>query len=307
MTSSASPRRTRLSGIAPSLRDLPYFLTTLFLFTKSDIKTTVIPVTSLAVASAPLVNLLRLPHVIFWVWFHVLQFDVSNQYLDPDEDALNKGYRPLPAKRITLSQARLLRWILVPACWRLSGLYSAETFYASVALVALTILYNEFHAHRRHWAIRNLVNALGFASFETGATLVAGSDPRRLDGIALCSILASTGIFATTIHTQDFKDEHGDRAIGRRTIPIVFGSAAKYTVIVPLCLWSLGLSVFWGLDVWTGAAFTLLAVYVGALYLRAKTVYEFQVAFYWYNVWLSAAHALPAYCRLYSQPYYLRA
>ena len=100
----------------------------------------------------------------------------------------------------------------------------------------------------------------------------------------MCSILASVGIFATTIHTQDFKDVEGDRAVGRRTIPIVFGEAAKYTVLFPLLAWSVGLSVFWVLDYATAMVFTALATYVGVLYLRAKTVSEYQVAFYWYNV-----------------------
>ena len=111
------------------------------------------------------------------MWFHVLQFDVSNQTMDPDEDEQNKKDRPLPAKRMTLNQALRFRWALVPACWMLSAAYSTQAALSSVALVALTVIYNELAAHRRHWAIRNVVNALGFASFEFGATLVAGTYP----------------------------------------------------------------------------------------------------------------------------------
>ncbi|KAI0629571.1 UbiA prenyltransferase family-domain-containing protein [Trametes polyzona] len=325
-TTPTASLRGHLSTVTRALRGVPYFLHTLYLFTKSDFKTTVIPVSSLAIASAPISSPLRLPHVVFWVWLHVLQFDFANQSLDADEDAKNKSDRPIPAKRITIAQTRLLRWLIVPVCWRLSALYSVETFYASVALAALTLLYNELTAHRRHWIIRNVVNALGFASFEVGATLIAGADPTRLDAIALGSVLASAGIFATTIHTQDFKDVEGDRAIGRQTIPIVFPSAARYTVLFPLLAWSLGLSVLWGLSGVLGALFTTLGTYVGVLYLRGQTIHEYQVAFYWYNrvfllrvmamadgsdvlsqLWLSCAHSLPAYCRLYSEPYWARA
>ena len=166
-------------------------LYTLFLFTKSDIKTTVIPIVRLfrsslllpliiapqsilAAASAPLYNLAHLPHTVFWVWFHVLQFDVSNQTLDPEEDEHNKKDRPLPSKRISLSNAVILRWALVPACWTLSACYSVETLVASIALVFLTVVYDEFGAHSGHWIVRNVVNALGFAAFETGACLIAG-------------------------------------------------------------------------------------------------------------------------------------
>ncbi|KAJ7756756.1 UbiA prenyltransferase family-domain-containing protein [Mycena maculata] len=282
---------------------IPHFLYTMFLFTKSDIKTTVIPI---ATASAPLSSIYRLPHVVFWIWLHLLQFDVSNQTLQPEEDAMNKQDRPLPSKRISLSQAVILRWVLIPMCGALSVCYSVETVYASIALVMLTIIYNELEAHSGHWLVRNTVNAAGFASFEVGATLVAGKcywlryNPRRLDDIAILSIAISAGIFATTIHAQDFKDEEGDRAIGRKTIPIVLPSIARYTVIVPLTLWSAALALVWKLQLIEAIAFVCLAISVGARYIFSTTVHADQVSFYWYNVWLSTAHALPGYYRLFS-------
>jgi hypothetical protein len=130
-----------------------------------------------AAAAAPLASFERLPHVIFWVWLHVLQFDVSNQYLDPAEDALNKPDRPLPSGRITLRQAQILRWALVFICMALSACYSTPTVWSSVLLCLLTYTYNELHLHAGHWITRNLNNAFGFTSFELGATLVAGTYP----------------------------------------------------------------------------------------------------------------------------------
>ncbi|KAI0313069.1 UbiA prenyltransferase family [Amylostereum chailletii] len=275
-----------------------YTAYTAFLFTKSDIKTTVIPVSFFAVAAAPIVNWSHLPHVVFWIWLHVLQFDVSNQTMDPEEDGRNKRDRPLPSGRITLRSARILRWALVPACWALSACYSLETIYASVALVTLTVIYDELHAHAGHWTVRNTVNALGFASFEVGATLVAGSNPHALDSTGILAVCISAGIFATTIHAQDFKDTDGDRAIGRRTVPIVYPKFARWTVIVPLFLWSASLSLVWKLDSATAAAFIGLALFVGGRFLSLGSVAEHQVSFYWYNVWLSAAHVFPGYYRL---------
>ena len=86
----------------------------------------------------------------------------------------NKKDRPLPAGRITKQNADILRWLLVPACIGLSALYSKEVVYASIALCLFTWIYNELHAHAGHWIVRNLVNALGFASFEAGSSLIAG-------------------------------------------------------------------------------------------------------------------------------------
>ncbi|KAJ7152978.1 UbiA prenyltransferase family-domain-containing protein [Mycena filopes] len=296
---SALPMSIRIPWMQRLGSQTAQVLYTLFLFTKSDIKTTLIPITFLAAASAPLSSISRLPHVLFWIWLHLLQFDVSNQTLDPEEDSMNKQDRPLPSKRISLSQAIILRWVLIPACALLSLCYSIETLYSSAALVLFTLIYNEMAAHSGHWLVRNTVNAAGFASFEVGATLIAGYDPHQLDGVGLLSIAISAGIFATTIHAQDFKDTEGDRAIGRRTIPIVLPAIARYTVIVPLTMWSAGLAVVWKLGLVEAIAFISLALSVGIRYLSSCTVYDDQVSFYWYNVWLSTAHALPGYYRLF--------
>jgi len=278
------------------LNDALYPLYTLFLFTKSDIKTTVLPITVLAAAAAPLTNILHLPHVIFWTWFHVLQFDVSNQTLDPGEDELNKRDRPLPAKRITYRNALILRWALVPACWTLSACYSLETVYASMALTALTAIYDECGAHAGHWAIRNLVNALGFVAFEVGASLVAGNDRYSLDGTARLSVLCSAGIFFTTIQSQDFKDVEGDALIGRQTIPIVHPTLAAPTLALALQIWSVVLAHVWHADVYTAIAASALSLWVGVSFLTSTCVKEYQQSFYLYNVWLTMMHALPL-CR----------
>ncbi|KAI5120553.1 hypothetical protein M0805_000281 [Coniferiporia weirii] len=277
--------------------EILYHLWTLILFTKSDIKTTVIPITSLAVASAPLADVSHLPHVIFWIWLHVLQFDTSNQTLEPKEDEYNKKDRPLPARRISLRNALILRWVSVPMCWALSACYSIETVYASVALCILTYAYNEMGLAAGHWFGRNVVNALGFLSFEVGACLVSGTNRRTLDGISTASVVCSAGILATTIQAQDFKDIEGDRLVGRRTLPIVAPTIARRTLMLGLLAWSVGLSTFWGLSIASALSFSVLAFSVGVRYLVYDNKRADQRSFYLYNVWLSVAHALPAYYR----------
>ena len=100
----------------------------------------------------------------------------------------------------------------------------------------------------------------------------------------MLSVCISGGIIATTYQVQDFKDEAGDREIGRRTIPIVYPSFARWTVITTLTLWSYAVILAWELDVLTAALFATLAVYIGGRFLLLKSVKEDQVSFYWYNV-----------------------
>ncbi|EIM79583.1 uncharacterized protein STEHIDRAFT_69322 [Stereum hirsutum FP-91666 SS1] len=260
---------------------------TLFLFTKSDIKTTLIPISIFAIASAPIHSASHVPHVVFWVWLHLLQFDVSNQLMDPDEDNHNKPDRPLPAKRISYRNATIMRWALVPLCWGLSALYSSYVLCASVALVAFTVIYDELHAHSGHFAVRNVVNAAGFASFELGSTLISGTDPSRFTSTMLLAISISAGIFATTIQAQDFKDIRGDSLIGRKTLPIVLPSVARPTLLVALLVWSLSLTHIWRLDFTTACTLIALSCFVGVRFVFLQGEKDDQISFYWYNVSLS--------------------
>lgn len=111
---------------------------------------------------------------VCWVWLHLLQADISNQTRSPDEDAVNKPYRPLPSGRITVKNALRLRWLLVPACWVVSAAYGVQVLRVSVLLAGLILVYNEGHAADR-WLARNVMNAAGIACFETGASLITGA------------------------------------------------------------------------------------------------------------------------------------
>ncbi|GJE96748.1 UbiA prenyltransferase family protein [Phanerochaete sordida] len=279
-------------------KSVAHHANTIHLFTKSDIKTTIVPVTLFALVATPLCSFHRVPHIILWVWLHILQFDVSNQCFSTEEDKRNKADRPLAAGRISIRHATILRWALLPICLLVSLAYSPEVLYASAAMAVLTIIYNECQAHAAHWSVRNLLNAVGYATFETGATLVAGFDCTRLDRTAVLAICLSTGIMASTYHVQDFKDVEGDRLIGRRTLPIVAPRHARKTVIAGLVAWSLALARIWGLDTLTAAVLLLLGAAVGGRFLLYRTVRADQVSFYLYNVWLSCTFALPAYWRL---------
>ncbi len=129
----------------------------------------------MAAASAPLKNPSHFLQSFFWVWLHVLQFDLSNQTINPLEDEHNKRDRPLPAKRISLENALILRWWLVPICWLYSAYYyNKQVLYASVGISILTVLHDELSAHR-YWVGKNLLVGLGLASFEVGAILITGS------------------------------------------------------------------------------------------------------------------------------------
>ncbi len=126
--------------------------------------------------------------------------------------------------------------------------------YASMALVALTVIYDELGTHAGHWAVRNLVNASAssplksappwsqvsfiiifhYATSAVSLMVIQGNNRHYLDNTARLSVLCSAGIFFTTIQSQDFKDVEGDSLIGRQTIPIVHPKLAAPTLAMVL-------------------------------------------------------------------------
>jgi len=105
-----------------------------------------------------------------------------------------------------------------------------------------------------------------------------------LDRTSVLAVCLSAGMYVTTQQAQDFKDVHGDRAVGRRTLPIILPSIARYTMTVPMVVWSVCLVTVWKLDPITQAAFLLLSVFSGARFLTHTTTRDDRVSFWWYSV-----------------------
>lgn len=97
-----------------------------------------------------------------------------------------------------------------------------------------------------------------------------GCDRSTIEPVALIAVLMSTVIFATTLHCQDFKDAEGDRMIGRKTLPILFPSLARISVMVGLPLWSICLACLWKIDVICSAAFVAYASLVGMRFVMLQ-------------------------------------
>jgi len=284
-----------MGGLAPLGVALKHAYT-LFLFTKSDFKTVVFPVTLMAAASAPLTTSANLLHSFFWVWLHLLQFDVSNQTLNPVEDEHNKRDRPLPAKRISLKNAIILRWALVPVCWSLSACYGKNLAYTSLALTALTAFHNELHAHR-HIVGKNVATALCISAFEVGAILLSGNSRDSFGRVAQVSLVCSVMIFTTTTYAQDFKDVDGDALVGRKTVPIRYPTLAGPILAATLQAWSAFLVLLWQVDLTTTVLFGTLSVCTALSFVTSRTVLGYQRAYYIYNAWIVFAHCLPLFQR----------
>jgi 4-hydroxybenzoate polyprenyltransferase len=121
------------------------------------------------------------------LWVHTLQLGLANQTLPYAlaEDLVNHPDRPLPAGRITIRQARTLRWMMIPLCLLLSAAYGQRTLLTSFGVSLFMLAYNEYGGARSHWLVRNALNAIGYALAEAGATLVACTSVPVSTGVLL--------------------------------------------------------------------------------------------------------------------------
>jgi 4-hydroxybenzoate polyprenyltransferase len=166
---------------------------------------------------------------VVYCWLCITTFCLSSQLVGIEEDRLNKPDRPLVVGRVTRPGARI-RWMI--------GMIALTSFAAvtGTLLWALTwqigcLLY-DYCGGAKHWYGKTLLGGIGVTS-EIGAAwqLVEPTIP-----LLVWQWLAVIGIYLTTLMAvQDFRDIAGDRAVGRRTMPIVFGEQFSRYVIAALC------------------------------------------------------------------------
>lgn len=258
------PTTERASPLHCQTRSIGYHLRTLWLFARSDLKTVVFPQTVFGCVallsreafgvqgSTEVVELLRrLPLIMSWVWINLLGEVVANQRLAGSivEDSINKPWRPLPSKRVTTDEARcLLLWILLPSGYIAGALFGGSD--ASVALMVFSYMYNDLDGANENWLLRNVLNACGLSSFSLGAAEVAWGRQTVLNGTICTWIAILAAVISSTVQLQDLPDIDGDKARGRRTMPLIYGDTlVRWSICIPTLFWSLYCPFYWGLDV----------------------------------------------------------
>ncbi|KAJ2918807.1 hypothetical protein MD484_g1610, partial [Candolleomyces efflorescens] len=224
-----------------------YHLWTLVLFTWSDFKTTLIPVSVLGIGTA--------------------EFNINNQAWSPEEDAKNKPWRPIPAGRISLRNAKILRWISVAYCCILSLYFQKAALIPSFLFTCFVFAYN-YLGWDRNGFMKIFMLAYGYPMMALGAVLVAECpDPSTslseiLDWKRHPELIAFAVVIATTVHAQDFQDVVGDREIGRNTVPMMFPVLSRVVLLFLVPLWTALIVVFSGPPMWLGALYYGLSLVV---------------------------------------------
>ncbi|KAJ6576410.1 UbiA prenyltransferase family [Mycena vulgaris] len=260
--------------------------TTIYLFCKSDLSTTLVPVTALAFTATPICRVntaFRALQATFWLSLHLLQFNLSNQLYSIEEDQKNHPYRPLASGRVSARSTFTLRWMSTVACLALSVLYSPLLLLTSLMSALFAFLYNETPLHK-HWIFRGTLNSLGYGAFKMGTMLVASCDRSSLDSVAFNALLINMGIIWTTVYVQDFQDVEGDYSMNRKTLPLVYPRLSRVVLLPNLLGWSIFLSYFWSLQTSSSVALVLFTTWVACRFNASGGVSADKVSYAWYNV-----------------------
>ncbi|KAI1490700.1 UbiA prenyltransferase family-domain-containing protein [Biscogniauxia mediterranea] len=291
-----------------SLRQIKYILVVFWLLTKDDAFTFVCPNTVFGLSGAlagptliyPSSNafdvLLRLPIVVFFNWSNLLIFDLANQRLPESalEDTLNKPWRPVPSGLMTSVQVRQAMLFFIPVVLVVNHfLLGAGTETALIQI--LTWLYNDLRGGDENWILRNIIIATAFGFFNLGSLRVAHGSFQRSNltetGVAWTVMIS--GVILSTMHVQDLKDQEGDGARGRRSAPLVLGDRlSRWTVVIPVCFWSLFFTRFWTLGIW-GLGPIILGVIVAVRCLSYSSKAADRLTWELWALWTVVLYLIP--------------
>jgi len=269
-----------------TVEGLSRFLNALWLFTRSDVKNVMFPITAWAYAAISNHHPSRLVGSMLWVWIHLLHFNVANQYHAVDEDRVNKPHRPIPSNKISQEHAAVLRWALWPVCLAISAMYGRSVLFFSLVLLMTTAGYNELELSQ-HWFFKHTLLVGIYAAFDLAPKIILGLPTSHTSAAVSCLILL------TTVQIQDFPDISGDLLSHRRTIPIAFPKTSRLFTAASVIIWSLVVVRLWALGWITSLVSMLLGAVVAWRTGNFTTPESGKRTVVLWNAWLFCSHVLP--------------
>lgn len=185
------------------------------------------------------VSLVELAEVLFrWIvyfWLYIYTFCLSDQIAGIEEDRLNKPDRPIPRGEVSPKGA-LIRWGTLTLAFGIVGIWFGVWPWALMWIIA-TILHN-FCGFHKHWFTKNNVIMFIGVLAEVAA---AWQLVTPLSATAWRWLLVTSLAVSATAPIQDFRDVSGDRATGRRTLPIILGQGPARLLMCAVLLGMMGL------------------------------------------------------------------
>jgi 4-hydroxybenzoate polyprenyltransferase len=238
----------------------------------------------------------RVPSAFLLVWANLLVFNIANQRL-PDailEDKLNKPSRPLPSGCITESQARHLLIASIPVVLALS--YCLGPWQETTLLFSFNWVYNDLKGSDEDFVVRNLLIAIGYGIYSSAALRVVCGSDASITVLGLYWIVLVILIMFTTQHIYDMRDQAGDKVRGRRSAPLVLGDGvARWTIAIPVIIWSVACPLFLGLGLWAYLVPVSLGLVVAGKTLLQRSPAHDKVSAKTWALWTVVLFSLPLF------------
>ncbi|KAF2237154.1 hypothetical protein EV356DRAFT_574332 [Viridothelium virens] len=286
-------------------------LSIFWLFTKADLPSIIIPCTMFGVFSAlsglqltshanPSFTdvLARAPLALLYNWSNMLVWTLANQRLPESikEDSVNKPWRAIASGKVTPDQARRAMLVLVPTVLVLNMLMGVG--WETALVVILNWLYNDLGGGDE--LTRDFMIVLAYSISNYGSLKIA-IDPELAviteGGYLWIAIIG--GAILTTAHIQDLKDQEGDRARGRLTVPLILGDAfCRWISAICIALWSCACIAFWSINltnIFTCAPLSCYVIY-RCIYMRNQQADK--NTFRWWSLWMMSLYLLPVIYRI---------
>ncbi|RBR07249.1 uncharacterized protein FIESC28_10748 [Fusarium coffeatum] len=196
--------------------------------------------------SHPIDILGRLPKVILSNVFTILLFNFANQRSPASvlEDSINKPWRPIPSGMITPDQTRRAALFVSPIA--LACNYSMGVGSEGLLMQVLTFYYNDLCGSDE--VVRDGIIAVAYAVVNTMSLKICIGPENTVSAQGMIWITVISGIILTTMSVQDLKDQEGDKARDRKTLPLVIGDLQTRIIIAcSVPFWSVLCASFWNL------------------------------------------------------------
>jgi 4-hydroxybenzoate polyprenyltransferase len=282
----------------------------LWLITKDDFLTFVVPNTvfgvSGALASSTLIEhsstqlevVQRIPLVVFFNWSNVLIFELANQKSPESakEDALNKPWRAIPSGRLTSGDLRKAMLFLIPAVLAFHH-FVMHLGTECALLIIMTWLYNDLGGGE-DWKLRETIIATAFGVYNVGSLKTAAGYFNHTLAMKSAgwkwAFIVSCIIF-TTMSVQDLKDQEGDRARNRRTVPIAVGDTeARWFIASSILFWSCICFWFWDFKL-VGFAGVALGAIVSWRCIAVRGKRSDYLTWVLWAFWLAVLYIFPSW------------
>ncbi|OTA93719.1 hypothetical protein M434DRAFT_395396 [Hypoxylon sp. CO27-5] len=239
--------------------------------------------------------LATIPLQALWSYSNLLLFNLHNQRRYITEDALNKPWRPLPSGRLTSQDTTWIMYCMYPVTIIIALKCGGLT--PCLLEMVLCLWYNEWGGSDDA-VLKNLINGSGIGCFLAGPLEVAtGRSIFSSQGKAAIWIAIMASAAATTGMTQDFRDIKGDKAVGRKTIPLVIGNMnARLLVTSFVGIFTCLSCWFWETE-WRESLFSWLTASVLVANLVLNRTWKgdnLSWKVLWF-LWLSGLFSLPVF------------